>query len=225
MSTWQAVIFDLDDTLYPERSFAISAFEEAGRWAEAELGAAGLAADMTALLDSGHLGRLFTLVLERRGLDPVHGARLIEAYRSHQPERLALYGDAGAALEAAARLGPVGLITDGTAAVQRAKVRALGIAPQFASIVYTHELGGREFAKPHRASYETVAAAIGAPGDRFVYVGDNPSKDFVSPNAMGWTSVQVVRPQRIHATAPTADGGAPHHVIDSLDELPAILKP
>ena len=31
---------DLDDTLYPERSFAISAFEEAGRWAEAELGAA-----------------------------------------------------------------------------------------------------------------------------------------------------------------------------------------
>jgi hypothetical protein len=36
--------------------------------------------------------------------------------------------------------------------------------------------------------------------------------------------VQVVRPQRIHASALAADGGAAHHVIDSLDELPAVLK-
>ena len=217
------IVFDLDDTLYPERSFAISAFEEAGRWAEAELGAAGLAGDMTALLDSGHLGRLFTLVLERRGLDPVHGARLIEAYRSHQPERLSLYPDAEAALRTAAAFGPIGLVTDGTPAVQRAKVRALQIEPHFGAIVYTHELGGREFAKPHRASYENIAAALGEPGDRFVYVGDNPSKDFVSPNAMGWRTVQVVRPQRIHANAATAEGGAAHHVVESLDELPDIL--
>jgi len=32
------LVFDLDDTLYPERQFALSGFTAAGRWAEAELG-------------------------------------------------------------------------------------------------------------------------------------------------------------------------------------------
>ena len=53
------LVFDLDDTLYPERQFALSGFTAAGRWAAAELGIAGLAADMTRLLDGGHLGALF----------------------------------------------------------------------------------------------------------------------------------------------------------------------
>ena len=193
------VVFDLDDTLYAERDFAVSAFEAAGAWAEATLGHRGLAAEMSDLLDAGHLGQLFTLVLERRGIDAVHSAALIEAYRRHKPVQLALYPDAAPMLEQFRAAGPIGLITDGTPEVQRAKVDALGVADRFARIVYTHELGGRSFAKPHAASFEAMQAAIGAPGDRFVYVGDNPSKDFVAPNRMGWTTVQVVRPQRIHA--------------------------
>ncbi len=54
------LVFDLDDTLYPEREFALSGFRAAGRWAAAELGIDGLAAEMTRLLDDGHLGKLFT---------------------------------------------------------------------------------------------------------------------------------------------------------------------
>jgi putative hydrolase of the HAD superfamily len=45
------LVFDLDDTLYPERQFALSGFAAAGRWAEAELGLGGLAEDMARLLD------------------------------------------------------------------------------------------------------------------------------------------------------------------------------
>ncbi|MEQ1615721.1 MAG: HAD family hydrolase [Hyphomicrobiaceae bacterium] len=218
------MVFDLDDTLYPERDFAVSAFGAAAEWARTALGVAGLADDMTKLLDDGHLGRLFTLVLERRGIDPVHGADLIEAYRQHEPMQLDLYPDAELALSHFYGLGPLGLITDGTPAVQRAKVRALGIANRFHHIVYTHELGGRDFAKPHASSFEAMRAAVGEPGDRFVYIGDNPSKDFVSPNRMGWTTVQVMRPQRIHANAKTAVGGAAHHVVASLEALPELLK-
>jgi putative hydrolase of the HAD superfamily len=217
------VIFDLDDTLYPERDFAISAFGAVATWAHAKLGVEGLADDMTRLLDDGHLGRLFTLVLERRGIDPTHAAGLIAAYRQHEPMQLGLYPDADAVLSHFAALGPVGLITDGTPAVQRAKVKALGLAERFRHIIYTHDLGGREFAKPHPASFEAMQAALSAVGHRFVYVGDNPSKDFVSPNRMGWTTVQVVRPQRIHAQAQTAPGGAAHHVVETLEALPKLL--
>jgi putative hydrolase of the HAD superfamily len=155
---------------------------------------------------------------------PEHLAALIEAYRNHEPA-LALFDDAGWALGHFAHQAKLGLITDGTHHVQAKKVEALGIAAHFREIVYTHALGGREFSKPHPLSYERVEQALAAHGDRLVYVGDNPSKDFVVPNARGWTSVMVERPEfrRIHAGAQVAAGGAPQHTIASLTELPAAL--
>jgi putative hydrolase of the HAD superfamily len=220
------LVFDLDDTLYPERQFALSGFAAAGRWAEAELGVAGLAADMTQLLDRGHLGALFRMALAARLPEhtPEHLDGLIEAYRNHEPE-LALFEDAGWALAHFAPQTKLGLITDGTHHVQAKKVAALDIAQHFREIVYTHALGGRAFAKPHPKGFETIEQALGGGGQRLVYVGDNPAKDFIVPNARGWTSVMVHRPEvaRIHAGAVVADGGAPQHTIASLAELPALL--
>ena len=43
----RGLILDLDDTLYPERQFALSGFAAAERWAAAELAIDGLAAAMT----------------------------------------------------------------------------------------------------------------------------------------------------------------------------------
>ena len=40
------VIFDLDDTLYAERDYALSGFRAAGRWARDALGVVGLEAEM-----------------------------------------------------------------------------------------------------------------------------------------------------------------------------------
>ena len=220
------LVFDLDDTLYPERQFAVSGFAAAGRWAELELGVTGLAAEMTRLLDGGHLGELFGIALAERKPDhaPEHLTGLLEAYRNHEPA-IELFEDAGWALGHFAPQAKLGLITDGTHHVQARKVEALGIAPHFQEIVYTHALGGRSFSKPHPRSYELVEQALAAQGSRLVYVGDNPSKDFVVPNARGWTSVMVERPQtpRIHAGAQVAAGGAPQHTIGSLTELPGLL--
>jgi putative hydrolase of the HAD superfamily len=220
------LVFDLDDTLYPERQFALSGFAAAANWAEAELGIAGLAADMTRLLDRGHLGELFRIALTERLPEhrPEHLAGLLEAYRNHEPQ-LALFDDASWALRHFSGQAKLGLITDGTHHVQAKKVKALGIAPHFQEIVYTHALGGRAFSKPHPMSYEKVEQALAAEGGRLVYVGDNPSKDFIVPNARGWTSIMVERPQsrRIHAGVQVAAGGAPQHTIASLTELPGLL--
>ena len=220
------LVFDLDDTLYPERQFALSGFEAAGRWAAAELGVEGLAADMTRLLDDGHLGQLFRMALAEKMPEhsPEHLAALLEAYRDHEPE-LALFDDASWALSHFAGQAKLGLITDGTHRVQAKKVAALGIAAHFREIVFTDALGGRAFSKPHPKSYELVEAALGAEGQRLVYIGDNPAKDFIVPNARGWTSIMIERPQsrRIHAGAQVAAGGAPQHTVASLTELPAVL--
>jgi putative hydrolase of the HAD superfamily len=221
------LVFDLDDTLYPERQFALSGFRAAGEWAAASLGVFGLADEMASLLDQGKLGGLFALALARRLPDhaPEHLAGLLRAYRDHDPV-LELFADAGWALRHFAARGGLGLITDGTHSVQAKKVAALGIAGHFRHIVYTDALGGRHFSKPHPEGYVRVEQALAtAATDGFVYIADNPAKDFVVPNARGWISIMVARPghRRIHAGAAVAPGGAPQHTITALTELPAVL--
>lgn len=219
------VVFDLDDTLYPERQFAVCGFRACGVWAKEQFGVEGVGEEMTRLLDTGMLGKLFKSVLESHIPDhkPEHLIALREAYRGAVAE-LTLFDDAVWALDHYAGRGPLGLITDGTHTVQRKKVEALALGPRFQEIIYTDALGeDRAYFKPHPMAFERVAAAIGAPGDRFVYVGDNPLKDFVAPNALGWTTIQIVRDGGIHDATRIAEAGAPQHKVSSLTELPGIL--
>ena len=220
------MIFDLDDTLYPEREFALCGFRAAAQWAKSTLDIDGLDADMARLLDAGHLGRLFGMVLEERlpgTHTPEHAAALLAAYRNAEAV-LQLFADAEWALQHYGGLGPLGLITDGTHAMQMKKVRALALEPRFRHILYTDTLGeGRAFAKPHARSFEMMASFLPEPGYRFVYVGDNPTKDFVAPNALGWITVQVVRDGGIHDARRIVPGGEPQHQVRSLTELPQIL--
>ncbi len=219
------VIFDLDDTLYAEREFACSGFRAVGRWAADRWGTEGLAEDMIRMLDDGHLGALFKIAYDRHrpGHSEAEFAEMREVYRTHAP-KIELFADAVWALEHFGRQGPLGLITDGTTAVQRAKVQGLGIAHHFDEIVFTHDGGGRAYHKPHPWSFEHMEIRLGGPDSRFVYVGDNAAKDFITPNARGWVSVQVRRERPIHDQSQVADGGEPQHVIDSLHELDEILK-
>jgi putative hydrolase of the HAD superfamily len=226
------LVFDLDDTLYPERDFAVGGFVAAARHAAERYcldqdEAGRLAASMTALLDTGHLGRLFSMTLSR--VDPRHTRQdldaFIDAYRMHTPQ-IALFDDAYRALENLGRHHTLALITDGTATVQRSKLAALGVSDRFASIILTDTLGGREFAKPNPKSFALTAEAIGRPGDRFIYIGDNPAKDFAAPNALGWTTIMVHRKgvPRIHPADAAIAGGRPHHTVPHLDALASIIE-
>ena len=218
------LVFDLDDTLYSERQFAISGFDACERWLLEHHGKGDVATEMTRMLDEGHMRALFVQVLEKRlsKVTPELVEQFIDVYRYHEPE-ISLYPDAVRALDHFGSKGPIGLITDGQHEVQSSKVRALGIAGRFHHIVYTGALGGRAFSKPHPLGYEKIEEALGKREGPFVYVGDNPAKDFLTPNRRGWISVQIIRPHRIHARAVAVEGGDAHHVIETLDELPGIL--
>lgn len=220
------VVFDLDDTLYPERQFAVSGFKAAGRWAEGTFGVSGLADEMIYMLDNGMLGKIFPTVLGRHVPDhtPEHLQQFHGAYRACDPE-LELFADALHALDHFGALGPIGLITDGTLVMQQKKVGALGIASRFARIVYTDSLGAnRAYFKPHPKPFEVMEAALGKSGDRYVYVGDNPAKDFVAPNARGWTTIQIKRDVGgIHDATRKVPGGDAQHQITSLADLAVLL--
>lgn len=213
------IVFDLDDTLYLERDFARSGFRHVSRAFADRLGSAERSAElMLHHFDGPNRRRVFDATLESLGrpADAALVGEMVAAYRSHEPA-IALLPDAERAL---ARLAgrPSGLISDGDAAMQRRKISALRLAGRVGTMILTGELGPG-MGKPHPRAFEELARRAGASAGECVYVGDNVAKDFVAPNALGWRTVRVVRPEGIYVDAVASAGGAPRETIRSLDEL------
>jgi putative hydrolase of the HAD superfamily len=234
MSAIRAVVFDLDDTLYPERAYAFSGFDAVAGAFQDRLGDPVAAAEeMRRHFDTEHRGRVFNVLLTARGLpeDSKLIEVMIETYRTHVPT-IELHPDADAALTRLSSRFKLGLITDGPAVSQWAKIDALGLRSRFDEIIVTSELGAdvgqvenlTNYAKPHPRAFDVIAERLQAEAKACVYVADNPGKDFLAPNALGWTSIQVTRSDGIYRDTAAAHGGAPQYVIAELAVLDDILR-
>jgi putative hydrolase of the HAD superfamily len=220
------VVFDLDDTLYPEADFVRGGIQAVDQVLQSH-GVQGFAAQANMLFQEGLRGKIFDAALVHLGAPatPELITELVEIYRSHSPQ-LTLFADACRALDDFDQKSKIALLTDGYAAVQRNKVRALGLANRFAACIYTDDLG-RAGWKPSSVPFLKIAAMLGMTDamDSLVYVADNPMKDFVAPNQLGWTTVRVRRPGGEYAALePQEDSHAAKHEIVSLEELAGVLS-
>ncbi len=217
----QVVVFDLDDTLVSERDYVISGFAAVGVWVEARFGVAGFGGRALRHFEAGRRGDIFDLALRESGLeaDLAVVRDLVHVYRDHTPA-IELLEDARWWLEHGRSPDvALALITDGAQLSQQRKVAALGLAPVFEPIVYTDAFG-RAGWKPNPTAFQAVMAHYpGVAAAAFTYVGDNPSKDFVAPNALGWRTVRVSRPGGEYLNVAVPAGGAAQCQIDSLRDL------
>lgn len=188
----RAVIFDLDQTLYPEADFVRSGFRAVAAHLAERCGgsAATLVEEMESILWAEGRGRVFDLLHAKHGW----GARvapetLLHLYRTHVPE-LRMHADAAELLPQLTV--PLGLVTDGHPTAQHRKIAALGLATRFAAIVCIGDLGSQA-AKPAATGFRVCLERLGvAPGEA-VYVGDDVAKDFAGPRALGMRTVRVAR--------------------------------
>jgi putative hydrolase of the HAD superfamily len=223
--TTRAIIFDLDDTLYPERSYAFSGFDEVARAFAVRLNASfDLVPRMRDLFDTPQRGRVFDVIVQEAGRADAAQlvTEMIDVYRRHHP-RITPYPDAAAALDRCRDRYRLGLLSDGHLAAQEAKIDALGIRDRFDAIVLT-DRWGREFWKPHPRGYQEITRRLNVPAAQCTYVSDNPAKDFLAPNHLGWLTVRVRRPDGVYAGEQPPANGEPAHTISTLDELDAALK-
>jgi len=218
--TVQAVVFDLDDTLYPEREYVQSSY----RVVAATL--AGGEWDQNRIYDllwqefeRGDRRRVFNTVLQHMGREdsPEEITQLIELYRQHRPE-LTLDRDVRDILETLKAQFKLGLVTDGFLPAQKLKVQALGLESHFDSLCYTEELG-RDYWKPATKAFERMSRALQCEPQQSVYVADNPAKDFIAPNQLGWLSIQLQCDGQIHQAHPAPLAGQPQITIHHLGEL------
>lgn len=221
----KVVAFDLDDTLFPERQFALGGICAAGEWARSNLGLSKFGSKARELFESGVRAHLFDRTLGDLGHDSKQETikGLVKAYREHLP-KLEMYPDAHQAVSAMKGRYKLAIITDGWLEVQRSKIVALGLDSIFDLVLCTDELGRQKW-KPSVAPFESVMQRLGSAGKRCVYVGDNPRKDFIGARSAGWYTIRIRRPVTEHYNYVPDKNEAADVEVTSLLELLQLLRP
>lgn len=218
-----AVVFDMDDTLYEEREYVLSGFGAVADYLQA-LGARAAFNPldfMVQQLDSEGRGRIFNDLAEAMGLSEVKPQELVQVYRRHTPKIVLNQHARGAITNASDYSGlPIHVITDGHRIVQRKKANALGLNKLVQRVWFTRDFGIRA-EKPSTVVFQHMVNQLGIEPRNFIYVGDDPTKDFVGPRALGALSVRV-RTGRMKDVVPES-GFESDFEIGSLEELQGIL--
>ncbi len=220
----QALVFDLDDTLYQERDFVESGCRAVAHYVSVTYSCNFQQVFSTMMDVLGMHGRETVLpVIRERFLDAsIPLAELVEVYRRHNPT-IRLFPGYLELLRKFARHHRLGIITDGLPEVQERKVRALGLESVMDRIIYTWEYGF-EKEKPHPFCFSLMLQLLRAKPDFALFVGDNPHKDCKGAHAVGMKCAQIHNALSARNRIGGTEHEAPEFIIDSLFQLPSILQ-
>ncbi len=227
-----AVLFDIDDTLFPTTRFAA----RARRCAVEAMTLAGLDIDADAAFaeleqvvaefssNYGHHFDKLVLRLADRLRPGVHPAIVVAsgvcAYHATK-EHIKAFPDAVRTLSALGRTDlKRGVLTNGLTVKQAEKLVRLGLKNAFSpgAIFISEEIG---VAKPHPKIFLVACEALGTEPNETLYVGDHPKKDIDSAHEAGLVTC-LRRGSGRHADK--VGRHAPDIAVDSLEELLPILR-
>jgi putative hydrolase of the HAD superfamily len=222
----RAVLFDLDDTLFPERDYVRSGFRAVGEWAEARVGIsqALVRADLQSLFDAGFRRDAFQWWLAEKNLPEGLLPEMTIAFRNQEP-RISLRQEAKMILDQLQTAGmPMGLVTEGRRAVQQAKIRVLELERWIQVIVILGEEDVENW-KPSILPFERALAMLSVSAAEAVYIGDNPKKDFRGGKSLGMRTVRIRYPEGMHVDEePDSPQDAPDEDLQNLSELVPLLQ-
>jgi len=175
------IVFDLDDTLYNELDYLKSAYQSIAKY---------LNPNDWKPLYSSMLSMYRSKINVFEYLEKAYNTEigiLIDLYRDHKPDIKLFEGVIKVFDAIKSKNGKIGIITDGRSKTQREKIDSLGILSYIDGIIISEEIGSE---KPSLANFVALKKAIAK--TNYYYIADNLKKDFVSPNALGWSSVALI---------------------------------
>jgi putative hydrolase of the HAD superfamily len=222
----KAILFDLDDTLYPEIEFVKSGFAAVSSYLAKRYGLNEheLLEKMLSILEQNGRGKVFDMLLADVGYYSAENVKLlVYLYRSHLPT-IHPYPDTILVLKELKKVNlRLGILTDGMASVQRNKIRALGINDLFNAIMCTDELG-KECWKPSAVPFKIILELLQVLPQDAIYVGNDIGKDFFAPNELGMTTIRIDMKHITNKQGSSGLAEAKHVIFDFNDILRIVRK-
>lgn len=189
------VLFDLDDTLYPEIDFVRSGYKAVADHLRKNFTLPTNIEDQ--MLTWWRQGRnVFSELIRQYAPDyPIEAC--LTTYRTHKPDIHLSRETVDLLNTLLTRQCVIGLITDGRSTTQRNKIEALNLQHWISSedILISEEFGHEKPAVENFHYFETRF-----PIAKFTYIGDNLKKDFITPNKLGWRTICILdKGQNIHS--------------------------
>ena len=221
------MVFDLDDTLYKEVDFLKSAYTEIASTIIGKicgipeicgLSYNSLRDQMLTWWRDGE--NVFQRLIETYHLDLTID-QLLSMYRTHIPQ-ISLDSETKSLLQRLSETAVLGLITDGRSITQHNKVTALGLDAfmDADNILISGDTGNEKPSEiPFRHFMQRHITV------NYYYVADNPSKDFVAPNRLGWTTIGLLDDGRNihHQDFSLPQHMLPQHTISQITEIEKII--
>lgn len=182
----KVVIFDLDDTLYNEIDFLISAYNEISQFLSNTCGVDKSCNEIFVYMFSTYLEKknTFEQVISFLKIENITVFDLLDIYRNHKPS-ISLNNDVKELLDfLVERNFKLGIITDGRSVQQRNKIKALNLENYIDALIISEEFGSE---KPNLENFKFFEQKF--PNSNFIYIGDNINKDFIAPNQLNWDTI------------------------------------
>lgn len=212
-----AVLFDLDDTLYPRRRFVLSGFAAVARHLDRQYrsGASTVFRLLVAQYRRGERGRELQACLAHLDLPLVLLPGLVALMRSHRPN-LRLPAASRAALVSLRETYRIGVVTNGIPATQADKIKALGLRRLVDTVIYATE-HGTGLGKPDSAPFLAALSRLDVPPQQAVFVGDDERCDVSGAAAVGLRTVRLAHRENGPRES-AADA-----TVTSLAEVPGVI--
>ena len=224
----KVVVFDLDDTLYKEIDFLKSGYRKISEMVEKCYGFDAKVIYDRLLYWYCRGENAFANLNETYGISiPI--VDYLNVYRTHHPS-IMLSQETTDTLNALQHKGiTLAIITDGREITQRQKIEALGLTKWISEdFIFINK--APEHFKPSHFSFNRLMLHCYEqfPDSDFTYyyIGDNPLKDFLAPNQLGWNTVCLLDDGRnIHKQVFDMEKGyLPTGMIRQMNEILNIVK-
>lgn len=212
------VVFDLDDTLYPEADYVDSGVRHVCAQINSLCGIDCYEIIQAQRMQDANLDWL-ALACQLTGLKSTVKESLLWMYRLHVPA-ISLSENCSRSLDKI-RLAAlaVAVLTDGRTVTQKFKLASLGLShyPAYVSEDYGS-------LKPAPDRFQAIQKDF--PAEQYVYVADNVEKDFLGCKPLGWISVGMRGNGRniySQSTQNLPDSALPAYWVSSWEELMELL--
>ena len=211
-----AVCFDLDGTLYDDRTYVKKGFQNAAAHLRSEYGIETFDDMVWEYAVKRNFETVFDQIIASYNIPETELADLIAAYHRETPD-ISPYPETETVLTTLADSCQTAVVTGGKHGEK--KLQLLGIADAFDEVYVAPD---NDTSKREPMPFETVLDTLEVDPQQAVFVGDNPELDFYWPNNLGMTTVWVRRPHTLF-DSPDSPEARPDYVLPDLSLTPEII--